>query len=168
MSKKGYLTAAEYKTIRQFLGFSQQEAAEFHNVQNVRTIKRWENGDSWVSELACDKITKLLKQIQWTIGQAVERYRELPHAQETSVVLITYPDNCLAKFVPNWGNLPASVHRAIIAHTYTALKELGADVGIVVFNPQDYFTYLAAHNLSDGQDSRSAWACDYRSRLMLN
>lgn len=165
---RGYLTAEEYKAIRKFLGLTQQEAAIFHKVQNIHTIKRWERGESWVSELACNKITDLLKKIQWSISQAIKQYQDFPYKSELEVVLITYPERCLSRFVPNWGDLPASVHNAMIVHTYTALKELGANVGIVEFNPQDYFTYLAANNMTDNQASRSAWAADYRGRLMIN
>ena len=56
----------------------------------------------------------------------------------------------------------------MIVRTYTALKELGANVGIVEFNPQDYFTFLAKNGFRDGKDARAAWAGDYRSRLLLN
>ena len=167
MSKKGYLTAAEYKTLRQLLGFSQAEAAEFHKVQNLSTIKRWERGYSRVSEIACDKICDLLKKINWSINQALEKISELP-SEDAEITLIVYPNSCYKQMAIGMDGLPNSVHRAMIARLYNALKERGYTVGIVEFNPQDYFAYMAAHGYTDGQDTRSAWASDYRSRLLLN
>lgn len=167
MSKKGYLTAAEYKALRQLLGFTQAQAAEFHRVQNIRTIQRWEKGDSWVSELACDRITALAEKINWTISQAIEQAQEFK-PNELEVVLIVYPDACYKQFAFGFENLPNSVHQAMIARTYSALKELGYNCGVVEFNPQDYFIYLSSHNLKDNSSSRSQWAVDYHSRLLLN
>ena len=97
MSKKGYLTSAEYRSIRQLLGFTQEEAAIFHNVGNVRTIKRWEKGESVVSELACDKITGLFEKINWVIAQAIEQASKLP-SDKLDIVLIVYPDSCFQKY----------------------------------------------------------------------
>lgn len=167
MSKKGYLTAAEYKSLRQLLGFSQAEAADFHKVQNRRTIIRWENGTSWVSELACNKICELAEKINWTIEQAVKKIAK-SNSEETEIVLIVYPDECYRKFVVNMGDLPNSVHRAMISRLYDLARQQGYQVGIVEFNPQDYFAFLAAKGLSDSQDNRAEWAADYRSRIILN
>ena len=164
---RGYLTSSEYKALRQLLGFTQEEAAKFHKVQNVRTIKRWEKGDSWVSEMACDKILDLLKKVNWTIEQAVLEAEKLPPA-DMEIVLIVYPDACYRKFVAGMDEIPNNVHRTMISRVYVRLKERGYNVGIVEFCPQDYFIYLAAHDLKDSPDVRSQWACDYRKRLLIN
>lgn len=166
MSKSGYLTGSEYKAIRQTLGFTLEEAKKFHKVQNITTIKRWESGYSRVSELACDKIMALFERTNWVIAQAIDVYKELRQKGDVEIVLIVYPESCIHKFVHDLGDLPASVHRATVGRTYIALKELGADVGIVEFNPQDYFIFLGKNNLTDGQDSRSAWAAQKRKELL--
>lgn len=166
MSKKGYLTAEEYRAIRQALGMTLEEAAEFHRVQNIRTIIRWEKGDSWVSELACDKITGLLEKINKTISETIEMAREVLKKGELEAVLIIYPDSCYKKFAVGFAELPNSVHKAMIVRTYTALKELGADTGIVEFNPQDYFAYIGSQGMTDNPASRAAWAADYRRRIL--
>lgn len=165
MSKKGYLTSAEYRAMRILLGFSQQEAAEFHKVQNIRTIQRWEKGTSFVSELACDKITNLYTLINSQIKEAVKQ--ALSHKQKIfSVVLIIYPDSCYKKYVFGIGDLPNNVHRTMIIRLYNALKGQNIDCGIVEFNPQDYFIYLGSHGLQDSHESRSMWAVDYRRRIL--
>lgn len=168
MAKSGYLTGQEYRAIRNLLGMTLHEAKEFHKVQNISTIKRWENGYSKVSELACDKITELLKKINWGIEQGISQYKSLPEdvQKQTEVVLIVYPDECFKKFVFGFQDLPNSVHKTMIYRLYLCFKELGAEVGIVEFNPQDYFTFMAKNNYKDAPDIRSAWACDYRGRLV--
>ena len=156
MSKKGFLSAEEYKTLRQTLGFSQEEAAEFHRLQNKRTIMRWEKGTSFVSEIACLKITRLFEQINQVVKTGVEKILDAP--ENTQIVLIIYPEGC-RDLIPGMNNLPISVHTAMVKRVYIAARELGRDVGLVTFNPQSYFSFLAANGLKDGHDSRSAWAC---------
>lgn len=156
MTKKGYLTAAEYRAIRQTLGFTQSEVAAFHRVKGVLTIKRWESGKSFVSELACNKITQLFDLINAQVKEAVNKILETP--ADTEIVLIIYPEGC-QDLIPGLNNLPLSVHTAMVKRIYIAARELGRKVGLVTFDPQSYFSWLAANNLKDGHDSRSAWAC---------
>ena len=170
MTKKGYLTPQEYKAIRESLGFTQEEVADFHHLQSVRTIKKWERGDSYVSELACDKITSLLERVNWAIKEALKVYKDFQEKHpedEIEVTLIVYPEECYQKFAVGFEDLPNNVHRAMVKRLYLALREMNIDTGIVLFNPQDYFTFLAVNNLTDNQASRGAWASDYRSRLLL-
>lgn len=149
------------------LGFTQAQAAKFHNVQSVRTIKRWESGDSSVSEVACEKIIDLANKINWVIEQAIEQASKYS-PNELEITLIVYPDGCYKKYAVGFENLPNSVHQAMITRTYAELSKLGYGVGVVEMNTQDYFIFLANNNLKDNQASRSAWACDYRGRLLLN
>lgn len=165
MSKRGYLTNTEYRAIRKLLGFSIVEAKEFHKVQNVSTIKRWESGYSQVSEIACDKIISLLNTINATISMGVEEYLK---SKASEIVLIVYPDSCYKKFVAGIGDLPNSVHKAMITRIYNELRKYNVDVHIVEFNPQDYFSFIGARGLSDSQDARAAWAADYYSRIIIN
>lgn len=169
MSKRGYLTAEEYKTLRQILGFTQEEAAKFHRVHNLRTIQRWEKGTSFVSELACDKITALFRQVslivETAVNKAIEAKKEHP---DMEVTLIVYPDSCYKKYVWDIGNLPNSVHRAMIARVYAELQANDIKCGIVEFNAQDYFSYMGIHGLTDSPDTRSAWAAEYRKKILLN
>lgn len=162
MSKKGYLTAEEYRAIRTALGFTQEQAKEFHRLQNVRTIKNWEKGTSWVSELACDKIMALFTQINNLINATEDKivsfYNSLPKDKWQTTVLIQYPDSCYKKFVLDIGDLPNSIHKTMINRIYTDMTEDGYPVGLIMFNSQDYFTFLSANGLKDSHESRSAWA----------
>lgn len=166
MTKKGILTGEEYQKIRQTLGFSLEEACKFHNLKSTATIKRWEKGETAPTLKACEKILALLEKINFVIDEAVATYNNSPH--NTGVVLITYPDDCYKKFVVGIGDLPNSIHHAMLKRTYTILKSLGADVKLVMFNSQDYFMFLAQKGLKDSQDVRSLWATDYINRVRVN
>lgn len=162
MSKKGYLTAEEYRAIRSVLGFTQEEAKNFHKVQNIRTIQRWEAGTSFVSELACDKIMDLFKLINEQVNTACDKIQEhfesVPEEHWQTSVLIVYPDACYKQYVFGIGDLPNSIHKTMVNRIYTEMNELGYPVGIITFNPQAYFTFLAANGLKDSHESRAAWA----------
>jgi transcriptional regulator with XRE-family HTH domain len=166
MAKKGALNGEEYKTIRETLGFSLAEAAEFHKVESINTIKRWEQGESLPTEKACKKILELFEKINFVISEGLERYKQSPKNSE--VVLILYPDECYKKFVVGIGDLPNSIHQTMIKRLYTALKTLNAEARLVLFNPQDYFMFLAQKGLKDSQDVRSLWATDYINRVRVN
>jgi transcriptional regulator with XRE-family HTH domain len=161
MSKKGYLTAEEYVAIRKTLGFTQEQLVQFHGVQSVRTIKRWEKGDSFISEMACDKIMNLFTQINAVVETAIEKWEANP----VPTTLIIYPDECYKKFVVGIGDLPNSIHRAMIERVYCELVSRGADVDLVKFNPQIYMIWLANKGLKDGQDVRGMWAAEYSEKL---
>lgn len=162
MSKKGYLSAEEYRAIRSVLGFTQEEAKAFHKVQNIRTIQRWEAGTSFVSELACDKIMELFKLINEQVNTACDKIEEhfesIPEEEWQTSVLIVYPDACYKQYVFGIGDLPNSIHKTMVNRIYTEMNELGYPVGIITFNPQAYFTFLASNGLQDCHESRAAWA----------
>lgn len=162
---KGYLTAAEYKLIRQSLGLTQEQAAEFHKVKNRRTIVRWEKGDSFISDIACDKILNLAEKVDWTVSQAVELARSAD-PKETEITLIIYPDSCFKNYAIGFEDLPNSVHQAMIARIYNTLKSLGYKAGVVEFNEQAYLSFLNSHGLTDTQDARAAWAAEYRQKIL--
>ncbi len=166
MTKKGYLTSMEYSAIRKTLGFSLEEAKKFHNVESVNTIKRWESGQSRVSELACNKILELWTRVNNTISESIKIYNDLPDPSATEITLIVYPKKCYKKFVVGMGDLPYSIHQTMVVRVYNDLKQLNADVGIVEFNVQDYFSFLAQHHYKDSQDVRAMWATDYRHRIL--
>lgn len=166
MTKKSILTGRDYQIIRQELGLSIEEACKFHNLKSSATITRWETEKTAPTEKATNKILDLYQKINWTIIQAVEQYKNSP--KDTEIVLIIYPDECYKKFVVGIGDLPNSIHKTMITRLYNELLKLGANVKIVVFNPQDYFIFLASNGLEDSQDTRGMWATDYLNRVEIN
>lgn len=156
MPKRGTLTAIEYRTIRQTLGFSQEEAAAFHKVQNVRTINRWESGKSFVSELACQKILKLYEKINSQIDKARTEINKYS-AKDIEVVLIIYPEGC-RNMICGWKDLPLSVHTAMTKRIYNEVKAAGGKIGLVTFDMQSYITFLSANGLKDCHESRCKWS----------
>lgn len=166
MPESGYLTHTEYKALRQTLGFTLEEAKAFHKVQNISTIKRWENGYSLVSKLACDKICELAQKIDWTINQAIEQAKKADN-KDCVITLVVYPDSCYKQYAIGFENLPNNVHKAMISRTYLALRNLSFKVGIVEFSPQDYFVFMAKNNLKDSPATRAAWAADYYEKITI-
>ena len=165
MTKKGFLTADEYRKIRQSLGLSLEDARDFHGVESVNTIKKWESGKSAVSEKASLKITDLAQRVAWTISQALQQAEKCPPDSEVDLILYARQN---FKFCAGAEEMPPSVHWVMIRNTARLLKEKGYTVRVVEFNPQDYLSFLALKGLTDSQDARAFWATDYADRLKLN
>lgn len=158
--KRGNLTGEEYKTIRHTLGLSQAEAADFHGLKGTRTIKRWEKGGSFISDIACNKITALLVAVNEKIKADLGQLLALP--REAKIMLIIYPDDC-SGVVPGFDNLPPSVCTAMVKRVYIALKESGRTAGMVMFDQESYISFLMKNNLSDCRENREQWAyCKYQ------
>ena len=158
MSKRGYLTAEEYVAICQYLGMGTDDLVKFHKVQNRSTINRWQTGKSFVSELACDKITELFRQISEHVNAALELIYSR-NKEEFRTAMIIYPESCanmIFGFKDSGWPLPA--YNAYIRHVYTEATAKGYEIDLVKFNPQSYFAYCAANNLKDSPENRASWA----------
>ena len=159
MINYGYLTGEEYRAIREILGFSQAEAAEFHQIKQNVTINQWEWNKNTVSKIACDKITDLLNRINDLIEETIEKWE----SDKQDVFLITYNDDDYKRYIFGLGrDLPNSVHTMMIYRTYTELKRIGALAYIVKFNKASYAHYLSEYGATDTPESRANWAKWYR------
>ena len=159
MKNYGYLTNEEYKAFRKCLGFTQDEATNFHGMNNKQTLVYWENGKSTVSRPACDKITELMDKINDKIEEVIQNWEET----QQDVFLITYDDEDYTKYVYGLGrDLPNSVHTMLQYRTYIELKRLNANAYIVKFNKSSYAYYLAENGAMDSLDNRFKWAKWYR------
>ena len=157
MSRRGTISAEEYKTLRMAAGLTQEEARQLHGCQNVRTIKNWESGRSYVSLIAEKRIIEVNALIYQTVLNAVDIFKNNPEAE---VFLVSYTPQDFKIFHSEFEkkNLPKGIHDAIIARTYAALKEKGASVHVVTMDKPSYFLFLGQNGLKDGEDSRAAWA----------
>lgn len=158
MSKHGYLTSEEYVAICQYLGMGTEDLVKFHKVQNRSTISRWQTGKSFVSELACDKITELFRQISERVNAALAVIYST-NKDECQTVMIIYPESCANMvFGLSQSGWPLPAYNAYIRHVYAEATAKGYNIGLIKFNPQSYFAYCAANNLKDSPESRSSWA----------
>lgn len=159
MINYGYLTGEEYRAIRELLGFSQQDAADFHGVAQKITINQWEWNKNTISLRACDKITELMNSINDKIEEIITKWEET----KEDVFLITYSEEDYQKYIFGLGRgLPNSVHTMMIYRAYVELKRLGALAYIVKFNKASYAHYLAEFGTTDTPENRLSWAKWYR------
>jgi len=173
MSKRGSLTAEEYKILRIACGLTQEEARKLHGLKEIRTIQRWEDGSSWISKIAEEKILWANEVIQRSVDNAIQIYKDalMNHCEKPeTVVLIQYSNDDFIVFVPELAKLgfPNNVHRAMILRLYLAFREYGQKVSIVEMNVDDYIEFLESRNLEDTQDARAAWAGFYFDKIILN
>lgn len=159
MINYGYLTGEEYKALRKMLGFSQQEAADFHGMEQKLTINQWEWNKNTVSQRACDKITELMQKMDDMIEETITKWE----TDKQDVFLITYDDDDYKRYIFGLGqNLPNSVHTMLQYRTYAELKRIGALAYIVKFNKSSYAHYLSEFGTTDTPENRFKWAKWYR------
>lgn len=165
---KGILTNAEYKALRTYLGLSQEEATRLHGLKNVKTVQRWENGHSFISDIACNKLLEIFGKVQTVIEGTLAQFSQDGGNANDRVVLIIYPDDCYREYVTDIGDLPNSVHQSMMNKLYIELRHLGVDAHIVMFDKTSYQEWLANSRQQDGHEARSLWAIQYYSFITSN
>lgn len=159
MINYGYLTGEEYRAIREILGFSQTEAANFHGMKQSISINQWEWNKNTVSKIACDKITDLLNRINDLIEETIVQWE----SNKEDVFLITYDAEDYKRYIFGLGkDLPNNVHTMMIYRTYIELKRIGALAYIVKFSKASYAHYMSEFGTTDTPENRTKWAKWYR------
>lgn len=121
------MTPAEYQTIREACGLSQQAAASFHNVA-LRTVQHWEQGRNAVPAGVAEEIRRLDARIERAVLEAVDLATE---QKPDAVDLIRYrTDESYAGSRADREGLPHGCHNALIGRTRVALERLGMPVRI--------------------------------------
>lgn len=115
---RGYLSGLEYRAIRESLGLTQVEAAAFHGLKGVLTIKRWESERSFISKAACDKILSLCRKF----NAEQEDMFDFLKGKNAEIVL-TLPSV--------GGNFFNSLERTKIRNLYARLRAEGCSVKLV-------------------------------------
>jgi transcriptional regulator with XRE-family HTH domain len=127
-----HLTSAEYRTLREACGLSQQAAATFHNV-SLRTINHWEEGRNNIPDGAARELLGLNATIERGVENALTLVGELAgqHGEPDVIALTRY------RTAADYANsraasegLPWPCHNALTARTMTALERIGARVTI--------------------------------------
>ena len=151
------MTSAEFKTIRQKIGFSSQDMADYSGVA-LRTIQRIESGvtEPYSQPLeflnkAYSKFKKITEEQRILFDQNIKAYPELQY-----LVLIRYKKDVFHEFNKEFLGLPESFHAALIGELKLYADCKGFNVKIVYFDPEAYFTFLGAN--PDSRENRAAWA----------
>ena len=164
------MTPQEYRALREACGLSQEDAREFHGIKNASSVAKWENGKSYISEMAEEKIKALNELIQKSVDNALIEFNNQTIQQGSPpdvVVLVTYSDADFETFMPDMvaQGLPNGAHKAIVRRTYLALIAMEAKVAIVEMNKDDFLDFISANKMPDNKGTRSAWAVDYYTRF---
>jgi hypothetical protein len=126
------VTSAEYKTLREACGLSQQAAAGFHNVA-LRTVQHWEEGRNGVPDGVADEIRRLDATIERSVLETIDLYEDMRDKHQTldAVALVRYrtPESYRGSR-PDREGLLFPCHGALIGRMRIALERLGAVVQI--------------------------------------
>lgn len=153
----GYLNNEEYKALRKVLGFSQAEAQYFHGLKNIRTINQWESGRNNISECACNKMTKYSKLMFEYIKDKFFEFRQ--HRSQPAIFLSYKEDEKAENLKPVLEFFPClSVYKMTVYRAYVEAIQRGFDAHIVIFNKEDFESYLVALNVEDNLQARENWA----------
>jgi hypothetical protein len=126
------MTSAEYKTIREACGLSQQAAAAFHCVA-LRTVQHWEEGRNGVPAGVADEIRRLDARIERGVIDAVDLYKDPrgQHGTPDAVALVRYRTaESYSGSRPGLEGLLYPCHGALIGRMRIALERIGAVVKI--------------------------------------
>ena len=126
------MTSAEYKTIREACGLSQQAAASYHNVA-LRTVQHWEEGRNGIPAGVADEIRRLDAQIERSVIETIELYEDVrtSHGTSDTVALVRHrTSESYSGSRPDREGLLFPCHAALIGRTRIALERIGATVQI--------------------------------------
>lgn len=160
----GHLNGEEYKAYRKVLGFSQQEAQNFHGLKDIQSVRRWEKGKNTTSACACEKILKCSKLVYEYLKDKFFEFRQ--HRSQASIFL-SYNDDedprYILPIVEQFYSL--SVYKMAVYRGYVEAIQRGFDAHIVLFDKDEYESYLEAHNLKDFPIYREDWARFYYNKI---
>lgn len=146
------LTNEEYLTLRQYCGLSQQDAAEFHGIKNDKTIRRWEKGQSDVSEVASEKLLWLNSQIDMMVKAFINAIDE-----NTNFTFLTYSPEDI-DMIPASHPIPPMAYNAAFRRLWLSLKEDNKPAHLVRMDRKKYIEWLAGRK--DSLEYRIKWATE--------
>ena len=142
------MNAIEFKLMREELHLSQTELSKLLEV-SLRTLQRWEKGDFQITD---DK-KQALWQMFVDVKTATENFVELLEKGEKDMVI------ALLSYSPTYydGDFPHyKLHNAVIMKSKIRAEELGYNVRLVKFQPDNYKNWLGGKE--DNQANRANWA----------
>jgi transcriptional regulator with XRE-family HTH domain len=158
MKNYGYLNNLELQALCDKLGLTRKDLAEMCGV-SVDSVKFWLTGKAKTTKEVCDMLLNLNRKINHVIKGAVESYNNAPKGAEVYLIAYNDDDESRAYLSKFFADLPTSAHTSMIQRAYCELVDKGADVHIVLFNPENYKDYLRTNKFFDTQDRRAEWAC---------
>ena len=126
------MTSAEFRTLREACGLSQQAAADFHQVA-LRTIAHWETGRNAVPVGAAQELLDLNASIERGVQNILSLARELSekHGAPEAIALTRYrsTEDYAGSRAAREGLL-WPCHNALVARAMIALQRVGFTVAV--------------------------------------
>lgn len=132
------LSAAEFKTLRQSLGLSLSEAADYLDIRSTRTITAWESGRVDLPDGAAQELLSLQAHMKDGAAAAVMEWRKHKDRCD-SVELYRYRSQ--EDYVDSRSHaegVPLGAHSKIIEWAAEALRTEGAEVFIMYAEHRGY------------------------------
>lgn len=158
MKNYGYLNHLELRALCDKLGFTSKDLANLCKTPHG-TVRCWLTGVAKPTEEVCDTLLELNHKVNLIIQGYVESFNNAPKGAEVFLVAYEDDDESREYLSKLFAELPTSAHTSMIQRTYCELVDRGANVHIVLFNPENYKDYLRTNKFFDTQARRSEWAC---------
>lgn len=140
----------EFKLIREELHLSQTELAELWGV-SLRTLQRWEKGDFKIPKEREEELYQMLLDVINAVQHFLEVLDEKAENRNNTIVLLAYNQWNYDGDFPHY-----KIHYSAIAKCKEAANQIGFNVRIVKFKPNEYADWLAGRE--DNQAMRASWA----------
>jgi len=146
----------EFKLIREELHLSQTELAELWGV-SLRTLQRWEKGDFNIPANREEQLHNMLLDVYNAVQHFLEILEKNAPDKKTNIVLLAYNQWTYDGDFPHY-----KIHYSAISKCKSAAVEIGFNIRIVKFKPDEYAAWLQGR--ADTQALRSLWASEQIKR----
>jgi transcriptional regulator with XRE-family HTH domain len=131
------ITPAEYRTLREACGLSQQDAANFHDVA-IRTIAHWETGRNNVPSGAAQELRGLSATIERGVQNILTLIAEIDVKHEAPEEITLYRYRTLDDYTGSRADqegLAWPCHNAMLGRAMLAIRRMGRTVVIAWADP---------------------------------
>lgn len=159
--RRGGLTPAEFKTLREGLGLSVQALADILEIKNERTIRNWEAGLRPLPKAVLDSIWNLDGLASQIVQHGITMILGFP---ETACIVVlryeTFED--FARYHPEMATYPHAhrIHAAAIGRLSRSAEAMGREFRVVSMNTEAYEAWRFQLGLEDSEDVRAHWAAE--------
>ena len=149
---------SNFKTLRERLGMSRSECAQFLKLKSVYDITIMENDTKDFHQEHQEKLARLDAMVETAVFSEVDIFSQL---NEREVILIRFLNNeAFALYEPRlFEELgSSSIHGNFIARTKIAIERIGGEVTVAFMDTEFYEAWLGINDFDDSRELRVAWA----------
>lgn len=153
---------AEFRTLRQSLGLSQEWVARQLGIRQKKTISFWENRPDPVPNDAVKLVSAIWVQINaaaTAAGVQVQEAKKAAGDQPLYVQLLVYrSERDLRKFADDLGPMTLTAHSQLLMCSHEEVTAAGGVPQFVYFEPDEYLEWLGAR--ANCSAHRAQWASE--------